>query len=110
MAEERKRDLKERRGGRCDDIELVVPFGPILRAGTSVVGIGCGSIAAFFGDLGGGLRTFPLGAVKKSTLAWGRITISVRYYEHQKHLPRSSDHVPVRQLLFPSMFCRCAQV
>jgi hypothetical protein len=37
----------------------------MLRAATSVVGMGCDSIAAFFGGLGGGLGgAFTFGPVK----------------------------------------------
>jgi len=41
--------------GRRSDVGVVVPCEPMLRAATSVVGMGCDSIAAFFGVLASGL-------------------------------------------------------
>jgi len=57
--------------GRCSDVDVVVPCEPMLRAATSVVGMGGGdSIAAFFGVFAGGLgETFVIGPVKRFTSA-----------------------------------------
>jgi hypothetical protein len=57
--------------GRCSDVGAVVPCEPMLRAATSVVGMGGDSIVAFFGVLEGGLgETFLIGPVKRFTSAW----------------------------------------
>jgi hypothetical protein len=58
--------------GRRSDVGEVVPCEPMLLAATNVVGMGCDSIAAFFGVLAGGLgEAFLIGPVKRFTSAWG---------------------------------------
>jgi hypothetical protein len=62
--------------GRFGNTELVDPSEPMLRAATSVVGMTCDSIAAFFGGLGSGLgRAFPFDDVKKFTSAWTNVSL-----------------------------------
>ena len=71
--------------GRCGDVEVVVLCEPMLRAATSVVGIGCDSTAAFFGVLEGGLgKSFPFGVVKKFKSAWRSESLRLRRREPQK--------------------------
>ena len=58
--------------GRCTGVALFVPCEPMLRAGTSVVGMVCdsGTMAVFFRGLGGGLgEDFRFGCEKRPTSA-----------------------------------------
>ena len=58
--------------GRCGDVALLVPCEPMLRAGTSVVGMVCDSdtMGVLFRGLGGGLgEDFRFGCEKKPTSA-----------------------------------------
>jgi hypothetical protein len=68
--------------GRCSDLGVVVPCGPMLRAATSVVGMGCDSITTFFGVLAGGLgEGFQIGFIctlERSASAWGGKSFSFR--------------------------------
>lgn len=65
--------------GRCSEFG-VVPCGPMLRAATSVVGMGCDSIAAFFGVLAGSLgEAFIIGrAMVRCASPWGGKSFSFR--------------------------------
>lgn len=58
--------------GRCGGVVLLVPCEPMLRAGTSVVGMACDSdtMAVFFRGLGGGLgEDIRFGCEKRPTSA-----------------------------------------
>ncbi len=81
----------------------------MLRAATSVVGIGCGSIA-FFGVLAGGLGEAFLigliGPVERITSGWGGKLVFVRL--SQKRLPQPGNRAHEHRLLYLSTFYRCA--
>jgi len=65
-------DFESELRGRCGGGALFVPCEPMLRAGTSVVGMACDSdtMAVFFRGLGGGLgEDFRFGCEKKPTSA-----------------------------------------
>jgi hypothetical protein len=66
--------------GRCCEVELLIPCGPpMLRAGTSVAGMGFDSMVVFFGDLGGGLGyAFRFGSENRPTSACR--SASLRHY------------------------------